>query len=114
MPDVDKFLNELFLLTDKLNKAIKNENIEEMGKLLQSRQALIDNFDSQGIEFDEKQKNLKIKISKLDKEASILAQNFKSKVKGKIENLKKVNSGLIKYSKINYDFSSGQIVDKKR
>jgi hypothetical protein len=120
MFNMQRTLDELFKtikeLTKELSAALEKGDIDEIGRVLNERQITIDTFDSISEKKSLTKDQLQIlnDIIDIDKQAFAFADSLVLNTKKKFLLLKKMNVGLLEYSRNKYDISSGQFVDQKR
>jgi hypothetical protein len=112
----DELFKTMWGLTKKLSVALEQGDSDEIGRVLNERQMTIDIYDSIADKKPLTKDQLQIltEIIEIDKQAYISADSLVLNLKSKFLLLKKLNVGLLEYSKNKYDIASGQIVDKKR
>lgn len=114
--ETDEFLALALSMTEQLVDSLKEENLFATGKILDSRSSLIGRMKEAGVAgpFSERQRDCLLKIEELNRQADRFAVRFRGSIQKKMEDSGRIRDGLIAYNKARYNFSSGQIVDKKR
>lgn len=112
----DELFKTIWGLTKKLSVALEQGSLDEIGKVLDERQIVIDTYDNIENKKPLTKEQIKIlgEIIDIDKQAYVFADKLVVNLKKKFILSKKMNVGLLEYNKIKYDTTSGQIVDKKR
>lgn len=112
---LDGFLTALIDLTQKLADALKADDLNNAGLILEDRQKLIARFPGKPDGgYSAGQRLLIEKFRKSDAEAARAADELKSEIKEKMRRSKKLNNGLLEYYKSSKNLESGQIMDRKR
>lgn len=114
--NLDELFKTIKELTKELSDAFEQGNMDEIGRVLTERQNTIDTYDSIVDKKPLTKDQLQIlnDIIDIDKQAYAFADGLVLNIKKKVLLLKKMNVGLLEYSKTKYDVSSGQLVDQKR